>query len=194
MWPPLAAPGVGKRLRPDLLPPDVGEGDPEGRLLARDSRGCGCSGGGKSGLLGGLGHPQRVATLDHLLRGVERPHIDQIADVARQFAEEKGSPCILHRRQLQGSKIVPQNGGPGVTANGIIQPFVGHLLVTKAVGSQEELPQLLVRTPTAVGSLASGRTVAISKKGSLDMGQWNFVIDWVMFVVAKVESRQSNQH
>jgi hypothetical protein len=26
------------------------------------------------------------------------------------------------------------------------------------------------------------------------MAQWNFVIDWVMFAVAKVESRQSNQH
>jgi hypothetical protein len=36
--------------------------------------------------------------------------------------------------------------------------------------------------------------VGISKKGSLDMAQWNFVIDWVMFAVAKVESRQLNQH
>jgi hypothetical protein len=36
--------------------------------------------------------------------------------------------------------------------------------------------------------------VAISDKGSLDMAQWNFVIDWVMFAVAKVESRQLNQH
>jgi hypothetical protein len=26
------------------------------------------------------------------------------------------------------------------------------------------------------------------------MAQWNFVINWVMFAVAKVESRQSNQH
>ncbi len=55
-------------------------GVPEGRLLARDSRGRGRSSG--SGLLGGLGHPQRVATLDHLLRGDEGPRIDQIADVA----------------------------------------------------------------------------------------------------------------
>jgi hypothetical protein len=45
-----------------------------------------------------------------------------------------------------------------------------------------------------VGSLGSGRTVAISEKGSLDMAQWNFVIDWVMFAAAKVEPRQSNQH
>jgi hypothetical protein len=66
-------------------------GVPEGRLLARDSRG----GGGGSGLLGGLGHPERVATLDHLLRCVEGPRIDQIADVAMQFAEEKGGLCIV---------------------------------------------------------------------------------------------------
>ena len=45
---------------------------------------------------------------------------------------------------------------------------------------------------TAVGFLDSGRTVAISENGSLDTAQWNFVIDWVMFAVAKVESRQSN--
>ncbi len=118
-------------------------GVPEGRLLARDSRGHGhgCGSGGGSGLLRGLGHPERVATLDHLLRCVEGPHIDQIADVARQFGEEKGGLCILHRRRLQGSEVVPQDGGPGVARHGIIQPFVGHLLVTKAVGSQEELLQ-----------------------------------------------------
>jgi hypothetical protein len=60
---------------------------PEGRLLARDSRGCG---GGGSGLLRSLGHPERVATLEKLLRCLEGSRVDQIADVARQFAEEKG--------------------------------------------------------------------------------------------------------
>ncbi len=47
---------------------------------------------------------------------------------------------------------------------------------------------------TAVGLRDSGRTVGVREKGSLDMAQWNSVIDWVMFAVAKVESRQSNQH
>ncbi len=119
-------------------------GVPEGRLLASDSRGC-----GGSGLLGGLGHPELVATLDHL-RCVEGPRIDQVADVARQFAEEKSGLRILHRRRLQDSEVVPQDGGPGVAAHGIIQPFVGHLLVTKAVGSQEFL-QLLVRVANGCG-------------------------------------------
>jgi hypothetical protein len=88
-----------------------------------------------------LGHPELV----------EGPHIDQIADVARQFAEEKGGLRILHRHRLQGSEVVPQDGGPGVAAHGIFQPFDGHLLVTKAVGSQEELLQLLVRVADSGG-------------------------------------------
>jgi hypothetical protein len=47
-------------------------GIPEGRLLARDSRGRGCGGSG-SNLLRSLGHPERVATLDQLLRCVKGP-------------------------------------------------------------------------------------------------------------------------
>ena len=66
---------------------------PKGRLLARDSHGRGCGG---CGLLRSLGHPEHIATLDHLLRCVEGPRIDNIADVARQFAEDKGGLCILH--------------------------------------------------------------------------------------------------
>ncbi len=125
-------------------------GVPEGRLLARDSRGHSCGDAGGRGLIGGLGHPELVATLDHL-RCVEGPHIDQIADVVRQFAEEKDGLRILHHHRLQGSEVVPQDGGPGVAAHGIIQPFAGHLLVTKAVGSQEELFQLLVRVTDGGG-------------------------------------------
>ncbi len=52
----------------------------------------------------------------------------------------------------------------------------------------------LYRSAPAVGSRDSGRTVGISEKGSLDMAQWNFLIDWVMLAVAKLESRQSNQN
>ncbi len=71
--------------------------------------------------------------------------------MARQFVEEKGDLRILNRPRLQGSKVVPQNGGPGVATHGIIQPFVGHLLVTKVVGSQEEFLQLLVRVADGGG-------------------------------------------
>jgi hypothetical protein len=115
---------------------------PEGRLHVRDSRGG--SGGGGSGLLRGLRHPELVATLDELLRCLEGLWADEVADVARQFAEEKGGLCILYRLRLQGGEVVPQDGGPGVAAHGIIQPLVGHLLGAEALGSQEELLQLLV--------------------------------------------------
>ncbi len=37
---------------------------------------------------------------------------------------------------------------------------------------------------TVVGSLDSGRTVAISENGSLAKAQWNFVIGWVILAVA----------
>ncbi len=47
---------------------------------------------------------------------------------------------------------------------------------------------------TAEELRVSGRMVGVKEKGSLDTAQWNFVIDWVMFAVAKLESRQSNQH
>jgi hypothetical protein len=68
------------------------------------------------------------------------------ADVARQFAEEKGDLRLFKRRRLQGSQVVPQNRRPGVAAaHGVIKPLAGPLLVTKAVGSQEELLQLPVR-------------------------------------------------
>ncbi len=70
--------------------------------------------------------------------------------MARQFAEEKGGLCILHRLGLQGSEVVPQDGGPGA-AHGIIQPLVGHLLGAEAVGPQEELLQLLVRVADGGG-------------------------------------------
>ena len=52
---------------------------------------------------------------------------------------------------MQGGEVVSQDGGPGVAAHGIIQPLVGHLLVTEAVGSQEELLQLLVRVTDGGG-------------------------------------------
>jgi hypothetical protein len=123
-----------------------------GSAGVRKSRMLPRAGGGGSGLLGGLGHPQGVAMLDHLLRGVEGPRVDQGADVARQFAEEEGDLRLLQRPRLQGGQVVPQDGRPGfAAAHGIIQPLAGPLLVTKAVGSQEELLQLLVRVSDGSG-------------------------------------------
>ncbi len=118
-------------------------GVPESRVLPQAGRSCGHGG---SGLLGGLGHPQCIATLDHLLRGVKRLLVDQGADVAQQFAQEEDDLRLFKRCRLQGSQVVPQNRGPGVAAaHGIIKPLAGPLLVTEAVGSQEELLQLLVQ-------------------------------------------------
>jgi hypothetical protein len=66
--------------------------------------------------------------------------------VARHFAKEEGGLRLLNRCRLQGGQVVPQHRGPGfAAAQGIIQPLAGPLLITKAVGSQEELLQLLER-------------------------------------------------
>ncbi len=165
-------------------------GVPESRVLSRAGRG-----GGRSGLLGGLGHPQCIATLDHLLRGVKRPRVDQSADVARQFAQVEGDLRLFKRCRLQGSQVVPQNRGPGVAAaHGIIKPLAGPLLVTEAAGSQEELLQLLVQVCNGSGIPRQRADGGDQREGHLRHAQWNFVIDWVMFAVAKVESRQLNQH
>ncbi len=43
-----------------------------------------------------------------------------------------------------------------------------------------------------MGSLDSGRTVAINENGSLAKAQRNFVIGWVILAVANIASRQSN--
>ncbi len=156
--PPLAAPGLGERRRP-LSPPGIlrrnGEGD--WREFRKGDCMFGTAVGGGSGLHWGMRNPELVATLYELLRCLEGPWVDQIADVARQFAKEKGGLCILYRLQLQGGEVVPQDGGPGVAAHGIIQPLVGHLLGAEAVGSQEELLQLLVRVAD-VGGITRQRT------------------------------------
>ncbi len=118
---------------------------PEGRLQARSSP------SGSGGLLQGLSHPELVAALDEFLRHHEGPRVDQVTDVARQFTEEEGGLCILHRLRLQGGEVIPQGGGPGVAAHGVIQPLVGYLLGAEAVGPQEELLQLLVRVADGGG-------------------------------------------
>ncbi len=151
-------------------------GVPERRLLIRAGRGRsrGCGGGG-SGPLRGLGHPQCIATLDHLLRGVEGQHVDQSADVAQQFAEEKGDLRHFKRRWLQGGQVVPQNRGPGVAAaHGVIEPLVGPLLVTKAIGSQEELLQVFVRVGDGGGVPQQRADGGDQREGQLRHGTVEF--------------------
>ncbi len=159
MRPPLVAPGVGERrwwsaFSLALSPPGIlrryGEGDLRAWAFRREewSHGpvaAGCGGGG-GGLLGGLGRPQLVATPNHVQRRVERLRVDHGADVARQFADEEGDLRLVQGRRLQGGQIVPKHRGPGVTAaHRVVQPLVGSLLVSHAIGFQEELLHLLVR-------------------------------------------------
>jgi hypothetical protein len=142
----------------------AGVGVPKRVVLPRAGRGCG---GGGSGLLGGLGRPQCIATLYHLLGRVEGPHVDHGADVEWQFAKEKGDLRILQGPRLQGGQIVPQHRGPGVAAaHRIIQPIAGPLLVSKAVGLQEELLQLLVRVGNGGGVARSGGPWGSERKGA----------------------------
>ncbi len=124
-----------------------GGGTPEGRLQAQG----GCGGG----LLRGLSRPELVAALDEFLRCLEGTRVDQVTDVARQFVNEEGGLCILHRCRLQGGEVVRQDGGPGVAAHRIIQPLAGHLFGAEAVGPKEELLQLFVRV--ADGGRVSGQ-------------------------------------
>ncbi len=106
-------------------------GTPEGGLRPRGSRGCG---GG--GLLWGLSRVELIAALDEFLRLLEGPRVDQVTDMARQFADEEDGLGLLHRCRLQGGEVVPQDGGPGVDAHWVIQPLAGHLFGAEAVGTQ----------------------------------------------------------
>ncbi len=61
-------------------------GTPEGGVRSRSGRGGGCRSGGGSALFLALILPDFVAPLDKGLRFLELPRIDQVSDVARQFA------------------------------------------------------------------------------------------------------------
>ncbi len=129
-------------------------GPSEGRLQPR-------------GLLRGLSLPELVAALDEVLRLLKCPRVDQVSDVARQFAEEEDSLGLLHLGRLQGSEVVPHDGGPGVAAHRIIQPLTSHLFGAEAVGKQEELLQLLVR-------VADGGGIPEQRADGGDQRKWQF--------------------
>jgi hypothetical protein len=142
----------------------AGVGVPKRGVLPRAGR------GGGGGLLGGLGRPQLVATLYHLQRRVEGLRVDHGADVARQFADEEGDLLIL-----RGGQIVPQHRGPGVTAtHRVIQPLVGSLLVSHAVGLQEEILQLLVRVGDGGGVVHKRADGRGQREGKLRHGPVEF--------------------
>jgi hypothetical protein len=167
---------------------------PERGVLPRAGRSRGCGGGG-GGLLGGLGHPQLVATPNHLLRRVEGLSVDHGADVARQFADEEGDLRLDQGRWLQGGQIVPKHRGPGLTAaQRVVQPLAGSLLVSHAIGFQEELLQSPVRVGDGGGVARQRVDGGRQREGEFTTAQWNFMIDWVMFAVANWESRLVNQH
>ncbi len=127
-------------------------GVPKGGVLPRAGGGCGSGGGSGGGLLGGLGRPQLVATPNHLPRRVEGLRVDHGADVARQFADEEGDLRLVQGRRLQGGQVVPEHRGPGLTAaHWVVYPLVGSLLVSHAIGFQEEVLQLLVRVSDGGG-------------------------------------------
>ncbi len=126
-----------------------------GEPLRRESEASGRPRGGRggSGLFQGLVLPDLVAALDEVLRLLERPRVDQVPDVARQLAEKEDGLYLLHCGRLQGSEVVPHDGGPGVAAHRVVQPLTRHLGNTEAVGAQEDVLQLLVRVAVGGGDL-----------------------------------------
>ncbi len=79
-------------------------GTPEGGLRSRGGRGCG---GG--GLLQGLSRPELIAVLDEFFRLLKGPRVDQVPDMAWQFADKEDGLGLLHRCRLQGSEVVQQD-------------------------------------------------------------------------------------
>jgi hypothetical protein len=61
--------------------------------------------------------PDIVAPLDKGLRFLELMRVDQVSDVAWQFAEEKDRLDLLHCGPLQ---MVPNGGGPVVAATRMV--------------------------------------------------------------------------
>jgi hypothetical protein len=79
--------------------------------------------------------PDFIALLDKGLRFLELPRVDQVSDVAQQFAEEKDPLDLLHCGRLQSGEPVPHDGGPVVAATLVIQPFGGPLGGPETVGA-----------------------------------------------------------
>ncbi len=108
-------------------------GTPEGGVRSRGGSGGGCCGGGGALFIAPI-LPDLVALLDKGLRFLELPRVDQVLDVAQQFAEEKDRLDLLHCGRLQGGEVVPHDRGPVVAAPRVVQPFACSLVRVK-VGS-----------------------------------------------------------
>ncbi len=97
----------------------------------------------------------------------------------------------LHRCQLQGGEVVPQDGWPGVAAHRVVQPLTGHLFGAEAVGTQEELLQFFVQVADGGGVPGQRADGGDQQKRQFSQGPV-FVISWVILAVADMASRQSN--
>ena len=84
-------------------------GTPEGRLRARGSRGCG------GGLLRGLSRQELVAARNEFFRRLEGPRVDQVTDVARQFAVEEVGLNVVGCRAVRLSH----------RTEGLVSPHIG---------------------------------------------------------------------
>jgi hypothetical protein len=76
-----------------------------------------------------------VAPLDKGLRFLELPWVDQVSDVARQFAEEQDGLDLLHCGRLQRCEMAPHDGGPVVAATPVVQPFAHSLGDAETTGA-----------------------------------------------------------
>ena len=84
-------------------------GTPEGGLRHRGIRGCGGS------LLWGLSRPELFAALDEFFRRLEGPRVDQVTDVARQFAVEEVGLNVVGCRAVRLSH----------RTEGLVSPHIG---------------------------------------------------------------------
>ncbi len=158
--------------------------------MGRPWGGRGCGGGG---LLRGLSLPELVAVLDEVLRLLKCLRVDQVSDVARQLAEEENGLGLLHCGRLQGGEVVPHDGGPGVAALGIIQPLTSHLGGAEAIGTQEELLQLLVRVTDGGGIPGQRADGGDQRKRQFSQGPMEFCNRLgVILAVTNMTSMQSN--
>ncbi len=126
-------------------------GTPEGGVRSRGGGGC-CGGDGALFIAPIL--PDLVALLDKGLRILELPRVDQVPDVARQFAEEKDRLDLLYCGRLQGDEVVPHDGGPVIAAPRVVQPFACSLGGAETVGAEQDVLQLLVQVEVGSGAFA----------------------------------------
>jgi hypothetical protein len=112
------------------------------------------------------GAPRPILFGNQVQRGHPR-RVDQVSDVAWQFAEEKGSLDPLHCGRLQGGEVVPHDGVPVAAVPWVVQPFTRPLGGTEAVGVQQNVLHLLVRVTVGRGAFAQRANAVDQRKWEL---------------------------